>query len=128
MKRVVLDASAWAAMVFDEPDSNLVGPAVEGAEVHAPTLLRYEMASIALKKIKQQPDRAHSIARALADASGPRYSISFHDIAPSDMTMVAQQTGLSAYDASYLWLAGSLGANLVTLDRQLARASEALEL
>ena len=31
-------------------------------------------------------------------------------------------TGLAGYDASYLWLALRLGAKLVTLDRQLARA------
>jgi predicted nucleic acid-binding protein len=32
-------------------------------------------------------------------------------------------TGLSAYDASYLWLARDLDVELVTLDRQLAKAA-----
>ncbi|WP_254065926.1 type II toxin-antitoxin system VapC family toxin [Acidisoma sp. L85] len=35
---------------------------------------------------------------------------------------LASETGLTAYDASYLWLARQLKAELVTLDRQLAHA------
>ena len=34
----------------------------------------------------------------------------------------AAATGLTAYDASYLWLTRQLDADLVTLDQQLARA------
>ncbi|MBV8446586.1 MAG: type II toxin-antitoxin system VapC family toxin [Hyphomicrobiales bacterium] len=36
---------------------------------------------------------------------------------------LAETAGLTAYDASYLWLARVLGAELVTLDRKLAAAS-----
>jgi predicted nucleic acid-binding protein len=36
---------------------------------------------------------------------------------------LAEPTGLTAYDASYLWVARSLNAELVTLDRKLAAAS-----
>ena len=38
--------------------------------------------------------------------------------------VLAEQTKLSLYDASYLWLADPLGAELVSLDEQLARAEE----
>ena len=34
-------------------------------------------------------------------------------------------TGLTAYDASYLWLAKELGAELVTLDKALRKAADA---
>jgi predicted nucleic acid-binding protein len=34
--------------------------------------------------------------------------------------LLALQTGLSVYDASYLWLSRNLGAELVTLDARLA--------
>jgi predicted nucleic acid-binding protein len=37
---------------------------------------------------------------------------------------LASATGLTAYDASYLWLARHLGAPLVTLDSRLARACD----
>jgi predicted nucleic acid-binding protein len=36
---------------------------------------------------------------------------------------LAENTGLTAYDASYLWLARELRADLVTLDAALAAAS-----
>jgi predicted nucleic acid-binding protein len=36
---------------------------------------------------------------------------------------LAEATGLTAYDASYLWLARELKAELVTLDRKLAAVS-----
>jgi predicted nucleic acid-binding protein len=36
---------------------------------------------------------------------------------------LAESTGLTAYDASYLWLARELSAELVTLDGQLAKAA-----
>ena len=37
--------------------------------------------------------------------------------------MLAEQFRLTGYDASYLWLAQRLNAELVTLDRRLARAA-----
>jgi predicted nucleic acid-binding protein len=38
---------------------------------------------------------------------------------------LAASTGLTAYDASYLWLSRQLEAELVTLDQQLAMAATA---
>ena len=43
-----------------------------------------------------------------------------HDPPPTDLTLLACATGLTPCDASYLWLAGGLGADLVTADRQIA--------
>lgn len=39
---------------------------------------------------------------------------------------LAMSTGLTFYDASYLWLARDFGAELVTLDRQLERMATGL--
>jgi predicted nucleic acid-binding protein len=36
---------------------------------------------------------------------------------------LALDSGLTVYDASYLWLARQLGAELVTLDKELGRAA-----
>ena len=101
MNRVVVDASAIVAIAFNEPSADAVARRLEGAAVCAPTLLKFELANAAWKKIRRQPDRARPILQALA----------------------ALATGLTAYDASYLWLAGSLGADLVTLDTRLADAT-----
>jgi predicted nucleic acid-binding protein len=38
---------------------------------------------------------------------------------------LALETGLTAYDASYLWLAKQLAADLITLDNQLDKAATA---
>ena len=51
--------------------------------------------------------------------------IAWHDPDPTDLLLLANATGLTPYDASYLWLAGFLGADLVTLDRRLAPAHDA---
>ena len=44
----------------------------------------------------------------------------------TDVVSLAVRTGLTAYDAAYLWLAMSRDAELVTLDRQLARVNQQL--
>ncbi len=48
--------------------------------------------------------------------------ITWLDPDPLDVVLVANATGLSTYDASYLCLAGMLGADLITRDRTLAAA------
>ena len=40
----------------------------------------------------------------------------------SEALVLAERSGLSAYDATYLWLARRMSAELVTLDRHLAAA------
>jgi predicted nucleic acid-binding protein len=42
------------------------------------------------------------------------------------INLLAEHFGLTTYDASYLWLARELDAELVTLDRQLAHAAAML--
>ncbi len=126
MRRVVVDASALAAVVFGEPGGADVSRRLEGAEVAAPTLLRFELANTAWKKARRQPKDAPAIVAALTLALEPDWGIAWHDVQPGDVVLVAQATGLTAYDASYLWLAGSLGADLVTLDTKLVAASASL--
>jgi predicted nucleic acid-binding protein len=45
------------------------------------------------------------------------------DVNLTDVVLIAKATGLTPYDASYLWLAASLGADLLTLDKRLIAAS-----
>jgi predicted nucleic acid-binding protein len=54
------------------------------------------------------------------------FSIGTHDVDDTAIVSLAEQFSLTAYDASYLWLAWHLDAELVTLDRQLALAAAAL--
>jgi predicted nucleic acid-binding protein len=125
VKRVVVDASALAAVVFQEPKGEAIRDYLNGAFVFAPPLLRFEMANVAWKKVRQQPARGAEILGALA-AVDRRSNISWQDVQLIDVVLIARASGLSVYDASYRWLAGSLGAELVTLDERLAAASAAI--
>jgi predicted nucleic acid-binding protein len=53
-------------------------------------------------------------------------SITLEEINIAEAIALAERTKLSFYYASYLWLARSLDAQLVTLDEKLARAEKAL--
>jgi predicted nucleic acid-binding protein len=122
VRSVVVDASAFAALVFHEPAAHVVRDRLEGATVFAPALLRFELANTAWKKIRRQPEDAAKIVAALAIALDDRSELIWQEVDPADTVLLAQATGMTAYDASYLWLAASLGADLVTLDEQLAKA------
>jgi predicted nucleic acid-binding protein len=70
----------------------------------------------------RQPRDAPAILQALAKVLSPRWGITWMEVDHAGVALVATDTGLSVYDASYLWLVGSLGADLVTLDTWLAGA------
>jgi hypothetical protein len=39
---------------------------------------------------------------------------------------LAEETGFTTYDASYLWLAGQLKAELITLDAKMQKAAKSI--
>jgi predicted nucleic acid-binding protein len=121
MPAKVVDSSAVAALLFGEPAAAEMTRRFDGATLVAPALLIYELANVCLKKI-----RAHSDSRdrlLLAFEVYNEMGINLVTIDPSAVLPLAESLGLTAYDASYLWLARRLGAELVTLDRRLARAA-----
>lgn len=126
MTRLVVDASALAALVFEEPQGDTIQRRLDGATVYAPALLRFELANTAWKKIKRRPGDAPKILAALAVALDDRFGLVWQDVDAADAVLLAQATATTAYDASYLWLAASLGADLVTLDDRLAKAVDPL--
>jgi predicted nucleic acid-binding protein len=122
MRRVVPDASALAHVVFGGLAAAEVSERLEGAALFAPTLLRYELQSVARKECRRDPTRARETLEALDRALDPRRGIIWMDPDPVDVLLISNATGLSTYDASYLCLAGFLEADLVTRDRALAAA------
>ena len=68
MTAVVVDASALAAVVFQEPDGETVSRRLDGATVFAPHLLKFELTNTAWKKARRQPAAMASIFTALAIA------------------------------------------------------------
>lgn len=120
MTLTVVDASALGAVTFQEPGFEQIAARLHGATIVAPHLLKFELANVALVKTRRQPAQAARFVRALAEVLSDRAGIAWHDVNPSDAALLALATGLTVYDASYLLLAGTLGADLVTLDRELA--------
>jgi predicted nucleic acid-binding protein len=121
-----VDASALAAVVFQESQEEAVTRQLDGALVFAPDLLKFELTSVAWKKLRTRPADASKILSALSIALDGRWNLQWQDVHTTDVVLLAHVTGLSVYDASYVWLAGWLGADLVTLDARIAAASEAL--
>jgi predicted nucleic acid-binding protein len=117
----VVDASALAAILFAEPEAETVAERLAGARLAAPSLLNYELANVCLTKIRRQPTRREVLRAAFRLAH--RLKVATVDVDHAAILDLADATGLTAYDASYLWLARSLGGELVTLDRRLAAAS-----
>jgi predicted nucleic acid-binding protein len=118
----VVDASALAALLFGEPEAEAVAGRLGDARLVAPALLGFELANVCLIKGRRHPEQLSALRAAfqLRDRLAVEEVAVDHDSALE----LAATTGLTAYDASYLWLTRQLGAELVTLDRQLAKAAE----
>ena len=117
----VVDASALAALLFGEPEAEAIAGRLDGARLAAPSLLEFELANVCLTKIRRQPSQRDALRAAFRLASRLRVeTVAVDHAATVDL---AETTGLTAYDASYLWLTRTLDAELVTLDQKLAAAS-----
>ena len=117
----VLDASAVAAVLFAEPGAEAVARRIAGARLVAPALLHFELTNVCLTKIRRHPEQRE----ALLQAFRLRIQLRVESVDVDDLGVLAlaEATDLTAYDASYLWLARELAAELVTLDRRLAAAA-----
>lgn len=117
----VVDASALAALLFAEPEAEAIAERLEGAQLAAPSLLDFELTNVCLTKMRRQPNQRDALRAALRLAH--RLGVEIVAVDHAATLELAEATGLTAYDASYLWLARALGGELVTLDRKLAAAS-----
>lgn len=118
----VVDASALAALLFGEPEAEAVAALIDELQLVAPSLLAFELANVCLVKCRRHPEQRD----ALVAAFHLREQLGVEEIAVDHACVLdlALATGLTAYDASYLWLARQLGAEMITLDKELARAIE----
>jgi predicted nucleic acid-binding protein len=120
----VVDASALAALIFHEDDADAIDRQLAGAVLVAPALLRFEMTNVCRTKLRQYPDQRDILLDQFSLQAA--MSVETHDVNHLETLALSERLGLTTYDASYLWLARELSAELVTLDRQLARAVAAL--
>lgn len=116
----VVDASAIAAVLFVEPDGESVVRQLSSCSLRAPVLLPFEVASACLKKARRDPAQAEAMIKAYGMLA--TMAVELMPVDHQEVLDLARTSGLTVYDASYLWLAQTLDAELITLDRQLAAA------
>jgi predicted nucleic acid-binding protein len=116
----VVDASALGALLFGEPDGAVIAERLRGENLVAPGLLPFEVANICLKKMRRHPHERHALMTTFGLLE--RMEVGIVDVDHGEVLGVAERSGLTAYDASYLWLARIMSSELVTLDRRLEAA------
>ena len=109
-----------ATLLFQEDQRDVAERRLVDRELHAPELLDYEFANVAMNKFRRKQGHLVSIALALFH----EYPIDLHSIDVTATVNLAQRYNLSAYDASYLWLAAELKAPLATFDAKLGEAAK----
>jgi predicted nucleic acid-binding protein len=117
----VVDASAVAALLFGEPEAESIAGRLTDARLVAPALLAFELADICRTKGLRQPQQRPALRAALALRR--RLAVVEVRVDHEAALDLATLEGLTAYDASYLWLVRHIGAELVTLDPHPAKAA-----
>lgn len=117
---LVVDCSVLAGFLFQEPWQEQALKQMAQRSLHAPHLLAHEICSVALKKSR----KGASLAAHEGLAQWQEMAIEQHSIDLPQTFALAQRYQLSAYDASYLWLAAELKCPLATFDEQLAQAAQ----
>ncbi|RME23030.1 MAG: PIN domain-containing protein [Deltaproteobacteria bacterium] len=117
----VVDASVMASWIFGEPRAARAKSLLAGKALYAPKLMGYELAHVASKKAARHPELTQKILQALGLAM--RLDINWVDVDLVAASNMAIAENLTAYDASYLWLARKMGVTLLTFDEKLLRAA-----
>ena len=117
MSLFVVDASVAIKWMLPEPHTpEALRLQVAGHQLHAPSFLDIELASVLLKKVRNgllTRPQADSFLGQLATLSLSRHDDSVLITPAFDL---ANQTGASLYDCLYLALAVQLGGQMVTAD------------
>lgn len=123
MSALVVDASALVEYLFRTPRALRLGPVIEDSAVdlHVPSLADVEFSSAVARLLVRRlitPERASEALDDLGDLPLTRHG----HLALLPRTLALREN-FSTYDAIYVALAESLGAELLTSDEKLATAA-----
>jgi len=123
--KLVIDASALAAVLFGEPEAPNVAEQLGDSALVAPTLFSYEIANICWKKLRRHPEKRATLLEAYSLLD--RMEVEEIEVSIPEALLLADRENLTVYDASYLWLSRKLGLKLITLDGALKAAAASQE-
>lgn len=126
---IVLDTSATLPLFLQDEDDKLVRPLFDHlgeVEFIVPALWYYELSNALLVALRAGRATDKQVASYFDVIKG--LGVSEEDQSEQSLRLVkfANQFGLTVYDAAYLELADRKGAELATLDKQLAKAAKKL--
>jgi len=121
---VVCDASVLASIAFGDSHSEDARALARLRRLFAPSLLRYELAHIAVRRSMTPGDDSGPVLQAFA--ASLRVPVRLVEPSWQHVFELARTHRLSAYDASYLQVALALRVPLATLDRRLAQVADGL--
>lgn len=113
-------------MLFREPAGGRVAGLLSGRRLVAPTLLRYELASVSRKKRRLYPPLRDEFFAMLG--AWRRMGIDEVQVDPEGAVTLAELLDVTVYDAAYLWLARHVRAPIVTLDETMRASASQLGL
>ncbi|MFI4914479.1 MAG: type II toxin-antitoxin system VapC family toxin [Steroidobacterales bacterium] len=117
MAAKIVDASALAAVLFNEPAADQVVAQLLDATLLAPPLIEYEIGNTCWKKCRRHPELEEPLR--IAFLSLRKLELQLHDVDAARVLKLANELRITYYDASYLWLARQLDAPLISLDHAL---------
>ena len=121
----VADASVLAAMAFREPREEEAQALIGDDLLLEPPVLPFELVSVARKKARAYPRLLLDLTRSLQVALGAK--MRFVDVDFANVLRLSLETGLTTYDASYLYVSRVLGVPLVTFDNRLRRVADEIQ-
>ena len=110
-----------AAIAFADEQAAEIAALLDGEDLCAPSLFELEMTNATLTRCRRTRSKAESFVTALGHVLA--MPIALHQVDPLAVLALAFDTGLTAYDAAYLWLSHELSVPLVTLDKKLGAAA-----
>ena len=120
-KPIVLDASAWLAVLLNEDNADWARELIEKRPLYAPELVRYEAANGLLYACrKRRLTMSKSVLEALLNVVGdfPIQVVSV-DIWWKESVRLVREHSLTFYDASYVAVAVVLEMPLLSLDEKI---------